>query len=236
MSSIDSKVLEQLAQALASNPSLFTTLQQLVANQQLPQAQATAQPLPTPSLTCPAIPSITLCQATLYNNGEKGERMKYEQQFKLTLELWTKPADQIRLSEWQWKRSIVLEDYWTFVRKLDTRKGISGDYREALGVLCDYLQPRPNAPYLQMIGLIGDKGIKGTARKGTSYYGGEFVTLKIDQTTKLPLDMVLWIGSDSLDVAPFVRTDCKGNPLKGKAKAQARLDLCDYHASWGSAE
>jgi hypothetical protein len=60
---------------------------------------------------CPKISDITLLQATQWDAGSK---MPYKQRYKLCLEVWTVPEDQIKLSGWQWKRYVLLYNWKDF--------------------------------------------------------------------------------------------------------------------------
>jgi len=91
-------LIAQLNADPAAKAMLLAALQPEAASPAAEPAPAAPAPAPEP-VACPPIQDITLLQATLFDNGAKGIRRRYESEYKLTLEVWTKPAEDIRLSE-----------------------------------------------------------------------------------------------------------------------------------------
>ncbi|MCB5177590.1 hypothetical protein [Microvirga lenta] len=215
---------------VANNPNFAEQLRALLS---------IGAPAPATSVT-PAkelmdIDTITLLQATLFDNGPDGVRAKYQPRYKVTLEIWTEPAELIRLSEWQWKRSVTLINYDNILSRIETlrnRGTINADYFDLLQTVWR------TADSNQWFGLIGDKGDQSPGgKKGTTYYHGQFIL--VDMEDGVPNSGCLVQGTDAnqfnpLGFAPWSLKDMKGNLLKGKARYQSRLDLCHYNMNWGT--
>lgn len=224
-------LIAQLNADSAAKAAFLVALQPETA---LPAPAAAPAPAAEP-VACPPIQDITLVQATLFDNGGKGVRQRYESEYKLTLEVWTKPADEIRLSEWQWKRSPILYSPDQFINKPPTwlnLGSISQEYHDELkGTLDYFIRERPlNSPWEVHYAPLGDKGTKA-GKKGTNYYGRQFAVVCIEDRT--PHWGVVYLGGETIPLQ-FVASDMKGNPLAGKAKGQARVNRCGFHENWGT--
>ena len=106
----------------AIDPQMFAMFQQFMAMMQASGGQMPtfpAAPAIVPQVPCPLVKEITLFQATLLDNGPKGERKKYEPRYKVCVEVWTDDGDDIKLSEWQWKRNVVLIEGTVFKKRID---------------------------------------------------------------------------------------------------------------------
>lgn len=208
---------------------------------QMPMSTAPTPAAPVPQTTfspsfapCPSIDEITLLQATLFDNWPGGIKVKNTNRYKMCLEIWAGDADDIRLSQWDSKCSISLMDYYVFSAKFDTllaRGSISNEYHEMLkaiwiGSTNDY-----------WFGLLGNKGDpSGNGPKGTTYYDQQFIRVRFDRVMR-PVEFDLIVNGDFLSFADgFVDADMKGNMLRGQAQYQARLDRCNYDASWATAK
>jgi hypothetical protein len=227
-------LIAQLNADPAAKAMLLAALQPEAASPAAEPAPAALAPAPEP-VACPPIQDITLLQATLFDNGAKGIRRRYESEYKLTLEVWTNPAEDIRLSEWQWKRSPIVYHPDRIVAKLPTwlhQGSISQEYHDELKDLLDYFTcKRPlNSPWEVYYAPLGDKGTKA-GKKGTNYYDRQFAIVSIED--RRPTHGVLYLGGETIPLQ-FVASDMKGNPLAGKAKGQARVNRCDFYENWGT--
>jgi hypothetical protein len=219
-------------QALIANAVAQALAQQAQMAQVQAKPQTSVAPVQTVSNTpntspCPS--NITLLQATLIDNGTKETREKYEQEYKMCMEVWTSPADQITLHQTDWKRNVVLIEYYQFSRKMDgwLAKGtISQEYFETL---CAFWKASGQNHWFGMIGDKGDK--KGTGPKGTRYYDHQFI--RVELQNRAPNEIIFYNNGELIDSAKFVSTDLKGNPLKGRYTSQARIDLSgEYYENW----
>ena len=95
---------------------LLAALQPEAASPAAEPAPAAPAPAPEP-VACPPIQDITLLQATLFDNGAKGIRRRYESEYKLTLEVWTNgavtPRDAVSLA------AKLIRDHFTIFVGLD---------------------------------------------------------------------------------------------------------------------
>ncbi|MFK5596817.1 hypothetical protein ACFZ8E_07410 [Methylobacterium sp. HMF5984] len=193
---------------------------------------ATAAPAPPSRFTmgrCPPVPSMTLAQATFFDNGPSGSRKKHTAEFAVTVETWIVPPDQIKLSAWQWKKSIPLIEYDTFKLRFDgllNRGSITPEYHEILQHTWKKLEPQIGATNRAMFGLISTKN------PGTVYFDNQFAIVYVEN--RIPTSFQLLIEGDDLFTAKFDHLDMKGQPLKGYAKRQARLAMCDFHSNWST--
>ncbi|HEV2559308.1 MAG TPA: hypothetical protein VGU45_11830 [Microvirga sp.] len=214
---------------IAADPAFAAQLRAILGEAAPAVASTPSSDLPQARL--PALDAITLLQATLFDNGPDGTRAKYQARYKVTLEVWTEAADAIRLSEWQWKRSVVLSDRDPFLVRVDTLKNrgaITPEYHAALLKLWSTAGPG------FWFGLMGDKGQKG-GRGGTTYYDGQCLVLAMDAGTPGEGYVVHAPREDSIDMvplAPWSLRNSAGNLLTGKARYQSRLDRCHYNAAW----
>ena len=129
---IQALIAAAVAQALAQQAQTF---QAQLAQTQAPPASSPVQTVSNNPNTSPCPPNITLLQATLIDNGTKETREKYEQEYKMCMEVWTSPADQISLHQIDWKRNVVLIEYYQFSRKMDgwlSKGTISREYFKTL--------------------------------------------------------------------------------------------------------
>ncbi|ANY78113.1 hypothetical protein BB934_07605 [Microvirga ossetica] len=208
---------------------------QMFAQTQAAQIPAPAQiPAQFETDTCPAIDDITLLQATFFDNWPDGAKVKNSHRYKMTLEVWTDDAEDIRLSEWSFKRSVVLIEYWQMesrLTKLLARKSISQEYHDELMQVWKNALPPLNSPKLLWFGLIGDKGTMD-GKKGTNYYDRQFIMVEMENGH--PNFMILSVNGELLSLEAFATTDMKGNPFKAPVKYQGRLDLCEYRDAWGT--
>jgi hypothetical protein len=192
--------------------------------------------IPVTNAHCPEIKEITLLQATYFNNGPKGVRRKNTSERAVCLEVWTDEAEEINITDWQWKRSIPLIEYYAFSKRFESllaRGSITQDYHDTLKEIWTRMRPNLNSNESIWFGLIGDKGDKiGTGKKDTNYYDHQYVLMQF--VADVPTIMFFFSEKDNepLIVEKFVSTDMKGNSLKGTAKFQARVDLCHYDSDW----
>jgi hypothetical protein len=221
----DPAIQELIAQMVAQQVA-----QQMAAQQQQQHQQPNQVSNPTSSSfsPCPKASDITLLQATFIDNG--AERKKNTSRHKMCLEMWTTPAQQISLYNPDWKRNVILIDFYAFSRRMDNWKAqgaISEAYFNDLGAV--WRQSNPN----HMFGLLGDKGDpKGDGPKGTTYYDQQF--MRVEMRNGEPIDMALFLVDDLIQATKFVTTDLKGNPLKGIYTHQSRLNRCGYYENWGT--
>ena len=219
-------------QAFIANAIAAALQQQAQVFAQTQAAQIPAQSFETD--TCPAIDDITLLQATFFDNWPDDVKVKHTHRYKMTLEVWTDDAEDIRLSEWSFKRSVNLIEYWQFenrLTKLLARGSISQKYHDELHEIWKGMIPPMNSSRIAWFGLIGDKGTK-EGKKGTNYYDRQFIMIEMEN--KKPNWMVLSANGETTMIERFSPTDMKGNLLKGTAKFQGRLDLCGYDENWGT--
>ncbi|PSC02607.1 hypothetical protein SLNSH_23165 [Alsobacter soli] len=181
---------------------------------------------------CPAAKDITMVQATFFDNGEKGKRDKYMPEFMSTLEVWTDPADKIRLSKWAWKQSARLvehvradNDFLTLKRRGSITDGY---YDELMATWIMLKQPDLNSPIKVCFGLLVQK-IPG---QGTFYHDRQFLTLAMQD--RLPAVMNLHLAGEVISISAWSDRMSNGELLKGHAQRQARLDLCSYSVDWAT--
>src|SRR5215217_8849424 len=142
--------LTLLLQQITLNPELADALRSALFPGDQPQtAKATFEHSP-----CPSTDDLTLLQATFYDNGPDGERKPKEARFKITLEAWTDEADEIMLSEWNWKRSITIRDKGEFKKQIARLKKLGSISPNYFAVLSDVLSSNEWNVYF---GLLGDK-------------------------------------------------------------------------------
>jgi hypothetical protein len=228
---IQALIANAVAQALAQQQA--QTFQAQTAQVQA-QPQASVAPVQMVSNvpnTSPCPSNITLLQATLIDNGTKETREKYEQEYKMCMEVWTSPADQINLHQIDWKRNVVLIEYYHFSRKMDgwlSKGTISQEYFKTLGDLWKLSGQN------HWFGMIGDKGDKkGSGPKGTRYYDHQFI--RVELQNRGPKEILFLNNGELIHSTKFVSTDLKGNPLKHRYTAQARIDVSgEYYENWST--
>jgi hypothetical protein len=226
-----------------SDPNMLAMFQQFIAMMQTNGGQMPtfpAAPAIVPQVPCPLVKDITLFQATLLDNGAKGERKKYEPRYKICVEVWTDDGDDIKLSEWQWKRNVVLIEGTVFKKRIDkllAGGSITPAFHERLKDIWSKFDTHET-----LFGILGDKGSRDpNGKKGTNYYDGQFVVVAMD-TNRKPKVMFFMTDdpaqqdSGGLSIDQFEGTDMKGQPLKGKYKWQARVDRCDWSENWATQE
>jgi hypothetical protein len=225
---IQAVIAAAVAQAIANLQAQIPT----------PQPQTT---FPVPSTTdnpatrpLPAINQITLLQATFFDNWPNGVPVKHTNRFKITLEVWNDDPEDIRLSKWYAKSSVNLYEYWQFGDKLKTwlaRKTIPQEFHDQMYNTWECAERPMNSPDSIWFGILGNKGDKnGDGKKGTVYYDRQYVL--VSMLNNKPEWAIVFVGDASLDIVAFSATDMKGNPLKGNAKYQARIDLSNYSDEW----
>jgi len=222
---------EAILAHIAANPDAAKALQAVLN----PVAPPPPAPTTMPAPVLPDLNRITLVQATYFDNGPKGVRRPNTAEFAITIEAWTSPADKIKLSAWQWKRSVPLIDYTAFEKRihdLHNKGTISSDYYAYLKSITSRITPKLSDKLQPMFGLIGDKGQKD-GKKGTHYYENQFVVCFVEN--RIPVTLELVNSDQSLFIETFDHLDMKGQPLKGAAKRQARIDQCEFHPKWGTA-
>jgi hypothetical protein len=189
-------------------------------------AGATKPPAPANSVLstteCPKIDQITLLQATQWDAGTK---QPYKRRYKLCLEVWTVPEDQIKLSGWQWKRYVLLYN-WKDFRNVAFKGLKRGTISQAYYDWIDHVTQQ-SSQHSHWFGLIGDK------QQGTHYYNQQWVRVRIDADDKVE-DMALLHTDDVLSIEHWSNKDCKGQRLKGNFTQQARLDRCEYGFGWAT--
>jgi hypothetical protein len=140
--------------------------------------------------------------------------------------VWTEPEEKnIKLSDWQWKRYVLLyswKDFRNLAYKGVKRSTITQEYYDWID---DVTQK--SHQHAHWFGMIGHK------QQGTHYYDMQFVRVRIDADDKID-DMVLLHSGDVLLVQHWSNKDCKGQRLKGNFTSQSRLDRCDYGMGWST--
>jgi hypothetical protein len=223
------------------DPKMFAMFQQFMAMVQanggeMPSFAPTA-PQVVPQVPCPKISDITLAQFTLIDNGPKGVRKKYEPRYKMCTEVWTDDAADIRLSEWAWKRNVVLIEGTVFKKRIDAllkRGSITEAFHAHLADMWTKFDTLET-----YFGILGDKGSKEEgAKKGTNYYDGQFMVVQVQDNVPVNMFFMIVDGEtyDGLYIDKFARTDMKDQPLRGKYKFQARIDRCEFSDLWPTQE
>jgi hypothetical protein len=63
---------------------------------------------------------------------------------------------------------------------------------------------------------------------GTRYIDRQWCFAVLNRKTLQVEFGFLFIDNEPIPLAMFVSSDCKSNPLKGKAQSQSRVDLCGF--------
>lgn len=218
--------LQQQAQMFQAQIASLQSQQAAQPVVQTPEKVASGNPNTDP---CPDVNDITLVQATLIDNGTKDVREKYEKEFKMCLEVWTGAPDDINLAQIDWKRNVVLVEYYAVSKRIDqwlARGSISQEYYKTLGEVWKMSSTS------HWFGLLGDKGDKkGNGPKGTRYYDHQFIC--VEMKDRIPVYLELCLPGYAIAASNFVPADLKGNPLKGRYTHQARIDLSgEYYTNW----
>lgn len=217
--------IENLLTLLNENPNILNQLQALT-NQG--QTAIQAPPAVNHGRPCPALNTLTLAQATFFDNGI--HRPKNKPEYAFTFELWAQPPDTLKLNKPTWKKSFPLIHYDKFKSKIDSlvqRSSITNEFYNALVYAYQHAEPEPNQPDTVFLGLAADK----TPGVGTAFIDGHFIYTRVKNRKPTYLELVVGDQSQSFD--RFSTSDLKGNSLKGNAEAQARYDLTgEFYDNW----
>jgi hypothetical protein len=215
--------LNDILNHIAANPDAARHLQQILNTPKVPAR-----------FSCPDLNSLTLLQATFFDNGPKDQRRSHTAEYAVTIEAWTTDKANIRLDKWDWKKSIPLIAYDQFEKRLSgllSKATITKQYYDTLYTLWEGLEQPPDSSEQHMFGLIGDKGSKD-GPKGTNYYPDQFVIAHM--SGRQIKSLAISNGPNDLLLSNFDDKDMKGQFLKGAAKRQSRLDLCVFYPDWGT--
>jgi hypothetical protein len=223
-------------------PELLAEFHQFLAFRQVQQQQAitsvlkTTAPAPqtvTPTSSgLPAIPILKLLQATHFDNGVQKGTVRH----KLTFEAWTSPMDQINVRRPEHKVTAALYEYWTFLDKLkplcengSITQQHHDEFAERLHTFKDVATD--DLSRLVMAGLLYTK------TGGTHYFDRQWCFAVLNRKTLQVEFGFLFIDNEPIPLTVFVSSDCKSNPLKGKAQSQSRVDFCGFSkAGWATSE
>jgi hypothetical protein len=219
-SSID---INAIIAAVAQNSELAQQFAALIAEQQ-PRARADH------AAELPSIDRITAIQATHFDNGPKKGTVRH----KLTLEVWTDPAETLNVRRYQHKKTASLVEYWAFrdrIKSLVQHGSITQQHHDEVNAILEDAKPLLDRDELLiMCGLIGSK------QGGTRYFDRQWVFTVMQKKTLQMTAAQVYLNNKGIDFEGFVSTDCKGNALKSPAMSQSRADRCSFSSRWDTTQ
>lgn len=185
----------------------------------------------------PSSNEITAIQTAIFDNWPNGRQVKGQpNQFGVTVEIWTKPAEKIKISgkrpnidfkgSMAMLNSTKLKAFVKVLRK-PRKAPLSDVYLETLEAIAD--DPDSN----QLVGLVNTnvKDDNEPFERGIFYH--EFQLFFMRMENGVPLDARLILDhQDMIELAPFDDKDVAGNPHGKNVKFQSRMDLCGFSKTW----
>jgi hypothetical protein len=112
--------------------------------------------------------------------------------------------------------------------RINTLSNVDTNY---LDQIMEVSEQNPNALFGMFNTTIGTDDSE--YHRGVYYHPFQFVMVEMDGAD-VTSAIVLTDDSGAVPLAPFVKSDYAGDPLKGKVTRQSRTDLVDFDLSWSS--
>lgn len=227
--------IDRMGQIVSADPAFLGSFRAKLAEAgviEAPLRQSDKGPPPM----WPSSNEITAIQTAIFDNWPNGKQVKGQPcQFGVTVELWTKPAEKIKISgkrpNIDFKGSMAMLNgtkLKAFIKALrKPRKApLSEGYLSQLEAIADQLDQN------EVVGLVNTnvKDDNEPYERGIFYHDYQMVFLRIENG--LPSYAQLVLDQEVLDLAPFDDKDAAGNPHGGRVKFQSRMDLCGFSKVW----
>ena len=240
---LEEEIHDQVAMA-ERDPAFITALKNRLMTSGLWEAMGCPMPRvkqDRPPPPAPEIETVTAIRAALFDNWPHGLFVKgHPNRWGMTIELWDRPADEIeavRLNtmNFNFRTNVSLMDgnalksQARHLRKprVNPLSNVDHGYLDALLELSSHCPTSLIGMFNTTIGTDDSD-----YHRGLYYHPYQFVLVTV--TDGAVESALISTGGGSIDLAPFVNTDCVGNPLKGKVASQSRTDIIGFDPSWAS--
>ncbi len=239
------ELITQYIDDAATDPAYIDRLKKKLIDTGLWEKMGCPMPRRKLDVAPPAAPernAITAIRAALFDNWPAGTFVKgTPNRFGMTLELWDRPADDIeavklRTMNHTFRSNMSLMDRKALraqvksLRKprINTLSNVDPDYLDAIMTISEQ---NPGSLIGMFNTTIGTDDSE--YHRGVYYHPFQFVVVEMKDGSVTSASVVTSLDG-AIELAPFVKTDYAGDPLKGKVIRQSRLDLVGFDPSWDS--